>query len=254
MLYAIHVGDALVKTLRHGRHPRRVAQVGAVTLLPPWPSDAGAPRPSAGRSARASAALRRGGRELDLPEALASLAAAAHQARALEHPRCLVTAWRDTRGPQPAARSSPVPRSQAGDRRKRVSSPSAANSGAAAPPPRPKGEGSSPRRTVCAVFWSCSCQPSVHAVRLGAALGGIRSKPDSTTVSRVPAATSSSRTRPASSARWVVMLRVDRVGMPAEREQALGLHALHHHLERHMLVAGFVMFPSRAPEAKAPST
>src|SRR5262249_24599799 len=44
----------------------------------------------------------------------------------------------------------------------------------------------------------------------------------------------------------VVALRIDRVGVPAEREQPLGIHPFHDHGEREVLVAGIADLPRGA--------
>src|SRR5437868_6580736 len=45
----------------------------------------------------------------------------------------------------------------------------------------------------------------------------------------------------------IILVRIDRVGMPGEREQALGLHFLDHGLPSEMLITGIGYLPTRNP-------
>src|SRR6266446_9681868 len=45
----------------------------------------------------------------------------------------------------------------------------------------------------------------------------------------------------------IVLVRIDRIGVPGEREQPLGLHFLDHGLPSHMLIAGIGYLPMRDP-------
>ena len=108
-----------------------------------------------------------------------------------------MTAWRETRdrAPSRAIDARPPARQPQAASRSRVSSPSAANSGAASRTADARGARALALDMFASMFSSCAAQPAlVHAERLVARDGrAARSKPDSTTVSRVPPGASSSR-------------------------------------------------------------
>src|ERR1041385_3199351 len=163
--------------------------------------------------------------------------------------RCLVTAWRVM--PPPAVRraieSGPSALSRV-TRRRRVSSPSAAKTGAISPgPPRNRGGGVRISRGGSGAGGADMALDGDHLLRPAVVVAPVRGRP-AIRRERVEARLDNGQARPAVHLLQLeddqrgrlpgVVDGLDAVGVPAPREEPLRLHALDLDLERQVLVAG----------------
>ena len=176
-----------------GRHHARTRVEGFFVSAPPSRAAVLGPRPIASRPDRATelASSSRFGSSSQM-----SLAPPPHVARTMPAPARTCEVLRDRlardvgpRAPQPLRSTAVPPVESRTTSASRVSSPSAANIGATCPTPA----AAPPRRyapeTWRSMFCICSVQPPSFIRKASARrASGIRSNPDSTTVSRVPSA------------------------------------------------------------------